>query len=134
MDTERATVYKADESDYLFPTTKSNHIHPQRINTIVREAADNAGIQDTYMIANDESRTTDGTDSDKEAPRKRHLITSHVLRHTFATHAYDDGDGMDIHIIKEVLGHEDIATTMELYVHDGEEAIKRGIENHGPVF
>jgi integrase/recombinase XerD len=134
LDTERGTVYKADDSDYLFPTTRSEHIHAQRVNTVVREAADNAGIQETYMRTNDESRTIDDADGDTQAPRERHLITSHVLRHTFATHAYDDGDGMDIHIIKEVLGHEDISTTMDLYVHDDEEAIKRGIANHGPVF
>jgi integrase/recombinase XerD len=138
LDTERATVYKADESEYLFPTSKSDQIHPQRINTIVREAAENAGIQETYMLANDESRADDengdGDDKDTRSPRKRHLVTSHVLRHTWATHAYGDGDGMDIHLIKEVLGHEDISTTMDMYVHDDEEAIRKGIDRHGPVF
>jgi len=134
MGTERAGVYRADESEYLFPTTSSDHIHPQRINTIVREAANSAGIQETYMMANDESRTTGETDEDTQTPRERHLITSHTLRHTFATHAYDNGEGMDIHIIKEILGHKDISTTMELYVHDDEEALKRGIQNNGPVF
>lgn len=130
IETERQTVYKSEQSDYLFPTKNSDHITAQRINTVVRNAAENAGIQETYMVANDEGRDT----TSEEAKRKRHTVTSHVLRHTFATHAYDDGDGMDIHLIQEILGHEDVQTTIDLYVHEDEEAIRKGIKKHGPSF
>ena len=39
----------------------------------------------------------------------------HTLRHTFATRAV--ASGMDIRTLSELLGHENVATTLNLYVH-----------------
>lgn len=53
----------------------------------------------------------------KEAGRKSGIkkkVTSHVLRHTYATHLLEMG--LDIMTLKNLLGHEDIKTTL-VYLH-----------------
>lgn len=56
-------------------------------------------------------------------------ITSHCLRHSFATHSLEQG--VPIHVLQKLMGHNDISTT-ETYLHtttDGVTAAKSPLES-----
>jgi len=52
----------------------------------------------------------------------------HKLRHTAATLMYQQG-GVDVLVLKEVLGHENLSTT-QIYTHVGNDQLKQAAENN----
>jgi integrase/recombinase XerD len=116
LDERRPAVYYAEESPYLFPTSHSECITRQTVAEIVKESAKRAGLQDTY------GPTADG--------HTRHTITPHVLRHSFAMAALDNG--WDVYTLSQALGHADAETTTSTYLHDDDERNKRAFRQRGP--
>lgn len=57
-------------------------------------------------------------------------FSPHSLRHTCATHLYESG--MDIYMIKEILGHSSISVTRE-YVHIGINRLRTHYQKHHPL-
>jgi integron integrase len=91
---------------YMFPSPRlavdpdggqlrRHHIHEANINRALKQAAKLAGIEKQ--------------------------VTSHALRHSFATHLLESG--ADIRTVQEQLGHQDVKTT-EIYTH----VLKRGAQ------
>jgi integrase/recombinase XerD len=103
LEEERPSYPYAPESEYLFVGDESEKIDNQDVWEIVHDAAKEAGLQ----------RIVDERKDDRPVYR----VKPHVLRHSFATHAYDDGDGMEIEDLSVFLGHEDTRTTKE-YIHE----------------
>ncbi len=74
--------------DYTTGVIRRHHIHQTSLQKAIRKASKDAGID------------------------KR--VTSHTLRHSFATHLLESGK--DIRLIQELLGHANLDTTM-IYTH-----------------
>ena len=90
---------KSWEWQYLFPS-KSLSRDPQS-GEIRRHHLDSSGIQKAIRSA-----------SKKIGTNKR--VTSHTLRHSFATHLLEAGT--NIRVVQKLLGHADVKTT-EIYTH-----------------
>ena len=56
----------------------------------------------------------------------------HCLRHTFATRCAEAG--MKPKVLQKILGHENISTTMNLYVHTTEDEIESEIAKIDNLF
>lgn len=59
-------------------------------------------------------------------------VNYHALRHTFATRCIEAG--MDIKTLSELLGHSNVATTMNIYVHSSMERKRIQIEKVTALF
>jgi len=80
-------------------------------------------IQDIVKQIVDELKFNQG----KEYEPYRRKITSHKLRHTFATLSAQNG--VDILTLKDLLGHASVRTT-QIYVKASNEQLKNAIENN----
>jgi integrase/recombinase XerD len=77
------------------------------INTIVKQAAENAGLQETI------NEYSDG--------RAIHKVTAHTLRHSFAMAQLNAGT--DIRSLQTLLGHDELDTTL-IYLQQSKEEAK----------
>lgn len=58
-------------------------------------------------------------------------VKFHATRHTFATHAIENG--VDVATVSGLLGHADVTTTTHYYVHPRDEAMRNAMKQIAPV-
>lgn len=91
------------DREALFISRQKNRISPKTVQHIVKKFLEKAGIyEEGYSV--------------------------HKLRHTAATLMYQHGD-VDVMLLKELLGHESLATT-QIYTHVANEQIKSAIDSN----
>lgn len=91
------------DREALFISRHKNRISPKTVQHIVKKFLDKAGITEPGFSV-------------------------HKLRHTAATLMYQHGQ-VDVMLLKELLGHESLATT-QIYTHVANEQIKSAIESN----
>jgi integrase/recombinase XerD len=95
VSTERPKLVKPRSGSELFLSKRGTRLTSARIWQIVKARARQSGLEQN--------------------------IYPHLLRHSFATHLL--GNGADLRIIQEMLGHADISTT-QVYTHVDQQRLK----------
>ncbi|HEX8679586.1 MAG TPA: tyrosine recombinase [Chthoniobacterales bacterium] len=95
VSTERPKLVRPRSGSEIFLSSRGTKLTTARLWQIVKERARHSGLE-----AN---------------------IYPHLLRHSFATHLL--GNGADLRIIQEMLGHSDISTT-QVYTHVDQQRLK----------
>lgn len=96
LDNERPDLVGKKTGSHIFLSKRGGQLTTQRIWQIVKERAKMAGLDEN--------------------------VYPHLLRHSFATHLL--GNGADLRVIQELLGHADIATT-QIYTHVDQKRLKQ---------
>lgn len=91
----RPALVKSRTKSFVFLSIRGGRLTSERIRQIIRTRAGAAGIE-------------------------QH-VWPHLMRHSFATHLL--GNGADLRVIQEMLGHADIGTT-QVYTHVDQKRLK----------
>jgi integrase/recombinase XerD len=92
---ERPKLVKRQTGSEIFLSTRGTKLTTTRIWQVVKRIAQHSGLEKN--------------------------VYPHLLRHSFATHLL--GNGADLRIIQEMLGHADISTT-QIYTHIDREYLR----------
>ena len=95
LSVERPKLVKPRSGSEIFLSARGSKLTTARIWQIVKKHAQRAGLEKN--------------------------VYPHLLRHSFATHLL--GNGADLRIIQEMLGHADISTT-QVYTHVDQQRLK----------
>ena len=96
-------VKREDRYALFLSSTRHSRISPKTVQFIVKKYIDKAGLEGQHFSA-------------------------HKLRHTAATLMYQMG-GVDVRVLKDVLGHENLGTT-QIYTHVSDAQIENAFINN----
>lgn len=96
-------VKREDRYALFLSSTRRSRISPKTVQFIVKKYIDKAGLEGQHF-------------------------STHKLRHTAATLMYQMG-GVDVRVLKEVLGHENLGTT-QIYTHVSDAQIENAFKNN----
>jgi integrase/recombinase XerD len=99
----RKALLRGRGSPYLFLNNRGQRLSRMGLWLVVRRHAVTAGVA--------------------------HVLTPHVLRHSFASHLLERG--ADLRVLQVMLGHADISTT-EIYTHVTRERLRQLYDQHHP--
>lgn len=105
---------KANASEYVFVSPQSDKISQSQIGAIIRDTAEEAGIQE--VVYHD------------AAGRPRYKITAHTLRHGYAVQSVKNG--MPVPMLAKLMGHAEISTT-EKYLKLVNDDVKKSARQYG---
>ncbi|MDG2107936.1 MAG: site-specific tyrosine recombinase XerD [Woeseiaceae bacterium] len=103
IDGPRMEILLERQTDYLFPTRRSECMTRQAFWHIIKRYAEKSGV--------------------------RQKMSPHSLRHAFATHLLNRG--ADLRVVQMLLGHSDLSTT-QIYTHVARERLKSLHGEHHP--
>lgn len=103
MKVRPADQVKREDKYALFLSARHSRISPKTVQFIVKKYIDKAGLEGQHF-------------------------STHKLRHTAATLMYQMG-GVDVRVLKEVLGHENLGTT-QIYTHVSDAQIENAFKNN----
>jgi len=98
----------ADESPYLLVSLRSEKIHPNWLNRIVRQTAEEAGVQEVMF--------EDAMD------RPRYRYVAQHFRSNFAIKYISNGGNLEF--LRRMLGHADLDTTESAYLSFQEKTVR----------
>ena len=84
---------KNKETNLVFHTKRNNYVSVSNVNVSIKKICEHVN-----------------KDSDRIKP-----FSSHTFRHTFATRCFENG--LSAKMVQELLGHSNMATTMNVYTH-----------------
>lgn len=119
IDIHRGSHSTAKTSDKLF-VGPNGGLSPKRVTSIVREAAENAGIQSVLY--------------EDHSGRGRNRFGAHALRHGFAVQFIENSggrEGANIYALKELMGHHSVSVT-EQYLDARDDYLKGQALSYSP--
>jgi len=115
IDVYRSAFPMAEESRYLFPGERQEHLSEGQVNYIVQKAAENANIQE--LIYTD------------QGGNKRYKYNAHSLRHLHGVQSVRNN--VNVRFLQKEMGHSSIETT-EIYMNVANKDIRNEFRRKGP--